>query len=116
MFYTKHIFFCTNQKAAGNGCGDISGESGFDFAKLYLQSLELWGAGKLRATKSGCLGRCALGPVCVVYPEGVWYSYVDEKDVPFVALTIQLGCELWTYDEPIREGLKQKGFNHFFEI
>lgn len=41
---------------------------------------------------------------------------IDEKDVPFVALTIQLGCELWTYDEPIREGLKQKGFNHFFEI
>ncbi len=41
---------------------------------------------------------------------------IDEKDVPFVALAIQLGCELWTYDEPIREGLKQKGFNHFFEI
>lgn len=41
---------------------------------------------------------------------------IDEKDVPFVALTIQLGCELWTYDEPIREGLKQKGFNHYFEI
>jgi len=41
---------------------------------------------------------------------------IDEKDVPFVALAIQLGCELWTYDEPIREGLKQKGFNRFFEI
>jgi predicted nucleic acid-binding protein len=41
---------------------------------------------------------------------------IDEKDVPFIALAIQLGCELWTYDEPIREGLKQKGFNHFFEI
>jgi (2Fe-2S) ferredoxin len=81
MFYSKHIFFCTNQKSAANGCGDISGDSGFDFAKLYLQSLELWGAGKLRATKSGCIGRCALGPVCVVYPDGVWYSYVDEKDV-----------------------------------
>ena len=41
---------------------------------------------------------------------------IDEKDVPFVALAIQLGCELWTYDEPIREGLTQKGFSHFFEI
>ena len=40
----------------------------------------------------------------------------DELDVPFVALAIQLGCELWTYDEPIREGLKHKGFNLFFEI
>ncbi|MBP7846859.1 MAG: (2Fe-2S) ferredoxin domain-containing protein [Burkholderiales bacterium] len=81
MFYQKHIFFCTNQKPAGNGCGDFSGESGFDFAKLYLQGLDLWGEGKLRASKSGCLGRCVVGPVCVIYPDSIWYSYVDEKDV-----------------------------------
>ncbi|MFN8344134.1 MAG: PIN domain-containing protein [Spirosomataceae bacterium] len=41
---------------------------------------------------------------------------IDEKDVPFVALAIQMNCELWTYDQPIREGLSRKGFNHFFEI
>jgi len=22
-----------------------------------------------------------LGPVCVVYPEGVWYTYIDEDDI-----------------------------------
>jgi (2Fe-2S) ferredoxin len=48
---------------------------------MYLQSLDQWGEGKYRASKSGCLGRCALGPVCVVYPEGLWYSYVDDSDV-----------------------------------
>ena len=29
----------------------------------------------------GCLDRCAGGPVAVVYPEAVWYSYVDASDI-----------------------------------
>lgn len=40
---------------------------------------------------------------------------IDEKDVPFVALTIQLECVLWTFDQPIKTGLSNKGFKHFFE-
>jgi predicted nucleic acid-binding protein len=39
---------------------------------------------------------------------------IDEKDVPFVALALELNCELWTYDEPIKKGLSSKGFNSFF--
>ncbi len=41
---------------------------------------------------------------------------IDEKDVPFVALTIQLECDLWTFDQPIKTGLINKGFEHFFEM
>jgi predicted nucleic acid-binding protein len=41
---------------------------------------------------------------------------IDEKDVPFVALTIQLECDLWTFDQPIKTGLISKGFEHFFEM
>lgn len=29
-------------------------------------------------TKADCLRVCADGPICVVYPEGVWYRSVDE--------------------------------------
>lgn len=39
---------------------------------------------------------------------------VDEKDVPFVALAIELGCSLWTRDRPIIDGLISRGFNAFF--
>ncbi len=81
MYYQRHIFFCTNQKCTANGCGDISGDSGFVFTKLYLQSLDLWGEGKFRASKSGCLGRCSDGPICVIYPDGIWYNYIDENDI-----------------------------------
>ncbi len=39
------------------------------------------GAGKIRVNQALCLDRCEEGPVCVVYPEGTWYTYVDESDV-----------------------------------
>jgi (2Fe-2S) ferredoxin len=32
----------------------------------------------VRVNKAGCLDRCAAGPVAVVYPEGTWYTFVDE--------------------------------------
>ena len=39
------------------------------------------GPGKVRFQKAGCLERCGEGPVLVVYPEAVWYTYVDKTDI-----------------------------------
>ena len=38
-------------------------------------------AGKVRINTAGCLDRCSEGPVLVVYPDDVWYSYVDAQDI-----------------------------------
>jgi predicted nucleic acid-binding protein len=38
---------------------------------------------------------------------------VDEKDTPFVALALELGCPIWTRDEELKSGLILKGFNRF---
>ena len=35
----------------------------------------------MRINKAGCLDRCEEGPVVVVYPEEVWYTYVDKTDI-----------------------------------
>lgn len=39
---------------------------------------------------------------------------IDEKDTPFVALTLELEGEFWTYDTALSRGLQQKGFTAFF--
>jgi len=43
--------------------------------------LDAHGPGKIKVSKSGCLGRCALGPCIVVYPEGIWYRYSSNADI-----------------------------------
>jgi putative PIN family toxin of toxin-antitoxin system len=43
-------------------------------------------------------------------------SGIDVKDAPFVALTLELGAVLWTGDKRLKEGLREKGFDRFFEI
>ena len=56
----------------------------------------------------------------LVSTENVIYAYrlckdVDEKDIPFVALCLELDGLLWTRDEKLKNHLKQKGFTSFFE-
>ena len=41
---------------------------------------------------------------------------VDVKDVPNVALTIELEGKLWTNDAELKDGLRKKGFDEFIEL
>ncbi len=81
-YYARHIFFCLNQRAAGESCcANFQAQAAFDHCKAQVKAQGLAGPGKVRVNKAGCLDRCAAGPVAVVYPEGVWYSYVDTHDI-----------------------------------
>lgn len=81
MFYKRHILFCTNNKGSNGGCGHLGGSDAIDIIKKQLKDHDMWGEGKVRANKVGCQGRCSEGPVCVVYPEGTWYTFVDKADL-----------------------------------
>jgi predicted nucleic acid-binding protein len=54
-------------------------------------------------------------------PIGVWLearrlcSGIDEKNTPFIALTIHLNARLWTEDGELKNGLGAKDFHLFFE-
>jgi (2Fe-2S) ferredoxin len=81
-YYQRHIFFCTNQRPNGEACcADHKPEDAAAHCKKLVKAAGLSGPGKVRVNKAGCLDRCAAGPVCVVYPEAVWYSYVDARDI-----------------------------------
>ncbi len=81
-YYERHIFFCLNERKNGEACcAQQQAQQGFDRCKALVKQAGLSGPGQVRVNKSGCLDRCAGGPVAVVYPEGVWYSYVDQSDI-----------------------------------
>ncbi|RMD71494.1 MAG: (2Fe-2S) ferredoxin domain-containing protein [Gammaproteobacteria bacterium] len=79
MEYRYHVFFCTNQREPGNPCcQDFNARALRDYAKARVKALGLEG---VRINLAGCLGRCSEGPTVVIYPEGTWYTYVDEEDI-----------------------------------
>lgn len=81
-FYQYHVFFCTNLRADGSqSCEQCGAQALRDHAKKRSKELGLVRSGKVRINSAGCLNRCEKGPVVVVYPEGTWYSYVDQADV-----------------------------------
>ncbi|MEI7465463.1 MAG: (2Fe-2S) ferredoxin domain-containing protein [Burkholderiales bacterium] len=81
-YFSRHIFFCLNQREEGEqSCGLQGAQAGFDRCKSRVKAAGLSGAGQVRVNKAGCLDRCAGGPVAVIYPEGVWYTFVDNDDI-----------------------------------
>ena len=80
--YSKHVFFCVNQKENGKKCCADGGNNALrEYAKQRIKALGLAGLGGIRINAAGCLGHCSLGPSCVVYPEGVWYHLETQGDV-----------------------------------
>ena len=81
-YFKRHIFFCLNERKNGEACcAQHNAQAAFDRCKAAVKAEGLAGVGGVRVNKAGCLDRCAAGPVAVVYPEGVWYSYVDDADI-----------------------------------
>ncbi len=81
-FYTHHVFFCTNQRKDGRACcQDHNADEVRDYAKKRIKELGLSSQGRVRINTAGCLDRCDLGPVMVIYPGETWYTFVDNEDV-----------------------------------
>ena len=81
-YYQRHIFFCLNDRTNGeDSCAHHGAQEAFDRCKALVKSQGLAGVGKVRVNKAGCLDRCSGGPIAVVYPEGTWYTYIDESDI-----------------------------------
>ena len=70
----SHVLIC-----GGTGCTS-SGSA--KLQEAFAQHLEANGlAEEVKIVQTGCFGLCALGPVVIIYPEGTFYSRVEEKDV-----------------------------------
>ena len=71
----SHILIC-----AGTGCTSSGSEK---IRAALIQELEEKGLSEeIKIVRTGCFGLCELGPIMIVYPEGVFYSRVTAADVP----------------------------------
>ncbi|CAA7621975.1 ferredoxin [Magnetospirillum sp. UT-4] len=80
-YYRIHLFACTNRRPEGHprgSCGARGAEGLRDYLKARAKEL---GLKDVRVNSAGCLDRCELGPVMVIYPEGVWYAYRTHADL-----------------------------------
>jgi (2Fe-2S) ferredoxin len=81
LFYSAHVFCCTNRREAGHPrgcCAEKSAEELRDYLKGRAKEA---GLRRVRINAAGCLDRCELGPNMVIYPEGVWYTYKTKEDL-----------------------------------
>jgi (2Fe-2S) ferredoxin len=68
----RHIFLCV--KSTPQSCCDSAlALQSWEYLKIKLKELKLSERGGIQRTKADCLRVCDNGPICVIYPEGVWY-------------------------------------------
>lgn len=79
--YRRHVFMCVNVREDGACCQDWDSESMLRHFRRRLKGIGMHGAGRVRVNKSGCMDRCAEGPILVVYPDAVWYRYEGTADL-----------------------------------
>ena len=90
-FYQFHVFCCTNRREPGHSrgcCAEKDAEKLRDYMKTRAKQL---GIASTRINNAGCLDRCELGPVMVIYPEGIWYCCKTKEEVEEVLQQHLLG-------------------------
>ena len=81
-YYQRHIFFCVNERPDNEACcAQHAAAAAQKHCKSRVKAAGINGPGGVRVNSAGCLDRCAGGPVVVVYPDAVWYHYVDHSDI-----------------------------------
>lgn len=94
-YYRHHVFFCTNcRDGERECCADKGAVEARAYVKSRIKELGLNGAGRVRINDAGCLDRCEEGPVLVIYPDEVWYTYVDREDLDEIIESHLLGGQV----------------------
>ena len=73
--YRSHVLVCGGTGCTSSGSQRIRERLEKEIAANGLSE-------EVGVVKTGCFGLCALGPIMIVYPEGTFYSMVQEDDIP----------------------------------
>jgi NADH-quinone oxidoreductase subunit F len=73
--YRAHILLCYGGACLSSGADKVKEALETELGKVALHN-------EIDIITTGCMGTCELGPVMVVYPEGIFYQRVLPEDVP----------------------------------
>lgn len=90
-YFRHHVFCCTNKRPPGDERGCCIDRGGGALRNYMKDRCKALGIDGVRINAAGCLDRCELGPVLVVYPDGVWYRCETESDVEEVIQSHLIG-------------------------
>ncbi|MHA6531126.1 NADH-quinone oxidoreductase subunit NuoF [Paenibacillus sp. BAC0078] len=99
------IKFRSVMVCGGTGC--TSSDSNKIIAELNKEIVNHGIQEQVEVVRTGCFGLCELGPVVIVYPEGIFYSRVEVKDIPKLVEEHLLQGK--PYEKKIYEKTKQDG-------
>lgn len=80
--FEKHVFVCTNTRPDVHPRGCCSAKNSDAIRDRMKELVAKAGLkGKVRVNTAGCLDQCEHGVTIVVYPDAVWYGFVQMEDV-----------------------------------
>ncbi len=84
-----HIFVCVNDRqGARKSCADGQGVEIRKILKERFNQMEL-PPDTVRVSQSLCMGLCGTGPNLMIYPQGIWHSGVQVKDLDSIVEQVQ---------------------------
>ena len=79
--HKKIIFVCCNSREEGERvcCASHNGKELREQLKAMVR--ERGYRTKIRVSSSGCMDRCEEGANMMIFPDNIWLSHVEEKDL-----------------------------------
>ncbi len=110
--FRSHVLVC-----GGTGCTSSGSAQIIKALEAEIKKNDL--AKEVSVVQTGCFGLCALGPIMIIYPEGSFYSMVQESDIPEIVSEHLLKgrvVERLLYTETVTdEGIKSLNDTNFYK-
>ncbi|NMB46374.1 MAG: NADH-quinone oxidoreductase subunit NuoF [Firmicutes bacterium] len=71
--YRTHVLVCAGAGCVSSNCLEVEAALQDELEKVGLTE-------EVKVVETGCIGTCDLGPVMIVYPEGVFYQKLSPDD------------------------------------
>jgi len=107
MIERAHVLICSGSMCVSRGAKSLRDEFEEHLSRLGIRE-------EIKLVNTGCVGLCEQGPFVIVYPEGVFYALVKNKDIKTICeehLYKGRIVEKLVFDETINENKEITAFD-----